>query len=103
MEAPQAAPKPLILAVDDDPAMRISLSFLLDIEGFEVRAYSTAGELLADSGVPAGHCLVIDYRLPDMNGFDLLTELRRRRMNQPALIITTYPNNSSRARNTHGS
>jgi two-component system, LuxR family, response regulator FixJ len=91
---------PLILVVDDDQAMRASLTFSLEAEGFRVRAYSAATELLADPAGRTGDCLVIDYRLPGMNGLDLLTELRRRRMSQPALIITTQPQRvvSERAR-----
>jgi two-component system response regulator FixJ len=91
---------PLILVVDDDQAMRASLTFSLRIEGFRVRTYAVAAELLADPDGRAGDCLIIDYRLPGMNGLDLLTEIRRRRMSQPALIITTQPHRavSERAR-----
>jgi two-component system response regulator FixJ len=100
MKAPETDLGPLILVVDDDQAMRASLTFSLKAEGFRVLAYSVATELLADPGSRAGDCLVIDYRLPGMNGLDLLTELRRRRMAQPALIITTQPQRavSERAR-----
>jgi two-component system response regulator FixJ len=86
-----------VLIVDDDPAVRSSLQFCLEIEGFLVRSYSSGPDLLNDQNVPQCGCLVIDYRLPNMNGLDLLSELRRRNVMLPAILITTDPNVSVRA------
>ena len=87
-----------VLIVDDDPAVRSSLQFCLEIEGFLVRTYSSGTDLLNDQSVPASGCLVIDYRLPIMNGLDLLSELRRRKIMLPAILVTTHPSISVRAR-----
>src|SRR5262245_55670939 len=86
-----------VLIVDDDPAVRSSLQFLLEIEGFVVKAYACGSDLLNDLSVPASGCLVIDYRLPSMNGLDLLSELRRRRIMLPAILVTTDPSSLVRA------
>lgn len=86
-----------VLIVDDDPAVRSSLQFFLEIEGFVVRAYACGSDLLNDLNVPESGCLVIDYRLPNMNGLDLLSELRRRRIKLPAILVTTDPSSSVRA------
>jgi len=86
-----------VLIVDDDPAVRSSLQFCLEIEGFLVRAYSSGSDLLNDPNLPQSGCLVIDYRLPSMNGLNLLSELRRRKINLPAILITTDPSMSVRA------
>ena len=86
-----------VLVVDDDPAVRSSLQFFLEVEGFVVRAYACGAELLNDLNVPESGCLVIDYRLPGMNGLDLLSELRRRRIKLPAILVTTDPSLSVRA------
>jgi two-component system, LuxR family, response regulator FixJ len=86
-----------VLIVDDDPAVRSSLQFCLEIEGFLVRSYSSGPDLLNDQNVPQCGCLVIDYRLPNMNGLDLLSELRRRKITLPAILITTDPSVSVRA------
>jgi two-component system, LuxR family, response regulator FixJ len=83
--------------VDDDPAVRSSLQFCLEVEGFLVRAYSSGSDLLNDQNVPQTGCLVIDYRLPNMNGLDLLSELRRRKIMLPAILVTTHPSASVRA------
>jgi len=86
-----------VLIVDDDPAVRSSLQFRLEIEGFPVRAYACASDLLNDLNIPEYGCLVIDYRLPGMNGLDLLSELRRRKITFPAILVTTHPSSAVRA------
>jgi FixJ family two-component response regulator len=86
-----------VLIVDDDPAVRSSLQFFLEIEGFVVRAYARGSDLLNDLNMPESGCLVIDYRLPSMNGLDLLSELRRRQVKLPAILVTTDPSISVRA------
>jgi FixJ family two-component response regulator len=86
-----------VLIVDDDPAVCSSLQFCLEVEGFLVRTYSSASELLNDQNVPQSGCLVIDYRLPRMNGLDLLAELRRRKVMLPAILVTTHPSMLVRA------
>ena len=87
---------PTIIVVDDDKAVRNSLKFSLQIEGFVVRIYAAARELLADPFVVTTGCLVVDYRLPEMNGLDLLAELRRRDVTLPAILITTHPSDAVR-------
>jgi two-component system response regulator FixJ len=86
-----------VLIVDDDPAVRSSLQFCLEIEGFLVRTYSSGSDLLNDQNVPQSGCLVIDYRLPSMNGLDLLSELRRRKVMLPAILVTSHPSMFVRA------
>jgi FixJ family two-component response regulator len=88
--------RPLVVIVDDDLAVCRSLAFLLATEGIAVRAYVSAAELLKE--VPHAACFVIDYKLPGMNGLELLAELRRRRVMAPAILITTHPSAAVRAR-----
>ena len=87
-----------VLIIDDDPAVRNSLKFALEVAGFSVRAYQTGAELLQDTDIPDDGCLVVDYKLPDMNGLDLLVALRRRKVELPAILITTHPNAAVRDR-----
>ena len=86
-----------VLIVDDDRAVRSSLQFCLEIEGFLVKGYSSGQELLNDANVPENGCLIIDYRMPVMNGLELLAELRRRNISLPAILVTSHPNASVRA------
>ena len=79
-----------VLIIEDDPAVRSSLKFALEVEGFLARAYQTGAELLKDTDIPEDGCLIVDYKLPDMNGLDLIVELRRRKIDLPAILITTH-------------
>jgi two-component system response regulator FixJ len=93
-----AAAKPTVLVIDDDPAVRNSLKFVLEIEGFSVRLYPTGAELLDEKDMPESGCLVADYHLPGMNGLDLLARLRERNIRLPAILITTHPSAAIRNR-----
>jgi FixJ family two-component response regulator len=86
-----ASTTPLILIVDDDAAVLNSLGFLLGAEGFKVRTLGDVGELLLDQGMPDPDCLILDYSMPVMNGFDVLRWLRERKVNAPAILITGRP------------
>jgi FixJ family two-component response regulator len=74
--------------VDDDPAVRSSLQFALEIEGFAVRTYESARDLLDDPDIPADACLIIDYNMPGMSGLEALAALRARNIEVPAILIT---------------
>jgi two-component system, LuxR family, response regulator FixJ len=93
-----AKTKPVILVIDDDTAVRNSLKFALEIEGFSVRVYPTGAELLDEKDMPESGCLVADYHLPGMNGLDLLVRLRERDIRWPAILITTHPSAAVRDR-----
>ncbi len=93
-----AGQTPTILVVEDDASLRQSLRFWLAVEGFAVRTYAQAGELLGVADLPERGCLVIDYYLPDMTGLDLITQLRNREVALPAILITTNPSTIVRRR-----
>lgn len=90
--------KAMVLVVDDDPAVRSALRFSLQVEGYSVRDYPDGTRLLNEADLPHDGCLVIDYKLPGMNGLDVLAELRHRRVGLPAILITTHPTEAVRAR-----
>ena len=88
----------LIVIVEDDRAVRDSLTFSLVVEGFAVRAFSDAQHFLAEPRLPDFDCLIVDQNMPGMNGLDLISELRARKVKTPALLITSHPNSSVRDR-----
>jgi len=98
-----SVPGRIVIVVDDDPAVRNSLQFSLEIEGYTVRCYASAAELLCLTELPCCHCLVVDQRLPGMNGLDLIAALRARQLAVPAILITSQPSAvlSERAARTH--
>ena len=73
-----AGSRPLVIVVDDDLAVRSSLQFSLEMEGFAVHTYADGRELLDGSNVAESSCLVIDHHLPGMTGLETLAKLRQR-------------------------
>jgi two-component system response regulator FixJ len=82
--------EPTVFVVDDDPAMRDSLRWLLQSEGLAVRTYVTAKEFLDAYSPEAPGCLVLDVCLPGMGGLALQHELKARQIPLPTIIITGY-------------
>lgn len=83
-----------IVVVEDDESVRRSLTLLLRARGFSVDVFRSGIELLASRRLPEADCLVIDYKMPNMNGLDLLRSLRDQGLNTPALMITGYFSNT---------
>ncbi|MDR6288152.1 MULTISPECIES: response regulator transcription factor [Inquilinus] len=81
-------PRPTILVVDDDSAVRLSLGFLLETASFPVRLFASGQELLAASPLPESGCILIDYDMPGLGGMELLLQLRQRRVALPRILIT---------------
>lgn len=80
-----------VLVVDDDPAVRNSLRFSLEIEGYRVRLFRSDKDVLDLDELPQSACLVIDYNLADSNGLDLIAAMRARGYRSPAILITSHP------------
>lgn len=81
---------PTVYVVDDDPAMRSSLRWLIESVGLIVRTCASAQEFLRTYQPTDPGCLVLDVRMPGMSGLDLQAELASRQIYIPILIITGY-------------
>jgi two-component system, LuxR family, response regulator FixJ len=84
---------PIVLVVDDDPAVRSSLKFSLELEGFTVRACGSAAELFRTEDLGSCDCFVIDQRMPNMMGIELIAKLRDRQILTPAILLVSTPPN----------
>src|SRR5690348_11302945 len=93
-----APPIPVIVVVDDDPAVSNSLKFSLELEGFAVRAYRSGVELLAAADFGDCSCFIIDQRMPGMSGMELIAALRERNVSTPAILMISQPNKVLSAR-----
>jgi two-component system response regulator FixJ len=82
--------KTVVHVVDDDAAMRDSMAFLLDVNGFKPRVYDSASALLAESPIDALSCVVSDIRMPGMNGIELVHELKSKGSTSPVILITGH-------------
>ncbi|WCR10635.1 response regulator transcription factor [Paracoccus stylophorae] len=79
-----------VFIVDDDEAIRISLSRALRMRGFDVRAFDSAASFLAaHDDLPPG-CLVLDYGMPGMNGLELQRQLNDRCSPLPIIFVTGH-------------
>jgi two-component system, LuxR family, response regulator FixJ len=90
--------KHVLLILEGDTAVRDSLKFSLEIEGFEVRTYAYPEQLLNDDSLPVPSCLIVHYHLPTMNGLDVVAKLRERQSSLPAILVTGRPNAHIRKR-----
>jgi len=82
--------EPLIYVVDDDAAVRDSLTLLLRAVGLTGQAYSSAAEFLQNYDPEQHGCLVADIRMPGMSGLDLQDELNRLGAHIPLIFITGH-------------
>ncbi|MGN6423674.1 MAG: response regulator FixJ [Asticcacaulis sp.] len=80
----------VIHIVDDEAPVRASLAFMLVSAGFTVKAHDSARAFLAASWKPDEVCLLTDLRMPDMDGLELLTEIRRRGIDAPSIVLTGH-------------
>lgn len=79
---------PLVWLLDDDKAIRDSLSMLLECEGFPVRVFETGAGLLEGLPDRPQGCLLLDLDMPGMDGFAVMAALRERGIQIPIIIIT---------------
>jgi FixJ family two-component response regulator len=80
----------LIYILDDDDDVRLSLSALLESLRFRVESFSRADDFLVALQSRAPNCVLLDLRMPGVNGLELLAILRQRQIKVPVLIITGH-------------
>ena len=75
---------------DDDEAVRDSMSALLDSYGFEQNIYASAIRFLGDVTPEFAGCLLLDIRMPEMDGLEVLQSLVTKGITLPVIIITGH-------------
>jgi FixJ family two-component response regulator len=88
----------IVSVVDDDESLRRSLKNLLGSVGFRVEAFASAEAFLQSIHQRRTGCLVLDLRLPGMNGLDLLRHLSDTGSNIPTVILTAHGDDEARQR-----
>jgi two-component system response regulator TtrR len=88
--APAVPVETLVYLVDDDEAVRDSLRWLLEGNGFNVRTYASAEAFLQAFDPAPFACLVLDVRMNGMSGIELHDELLRRGQDLPLIFMTGH-------------
>ncbi|MCW8828675.1 MAG: response regulator transcription factor [Gammaproteobacteria bacterium] len=79
-----------VFVIDDDEAVRDSLSWLVRSAGLQAETFASAALFLRDFGEDRPGCLVLDIRMPGMNGLELQSVLRERQFRLPIIIISGH-------------
>jgi FixJ family two-component response regulator len=89
---------PLIAIVDDDDHLRNSLDNLIRSTGFQAKGFSSAEAFLASNQADSTACLILDVRMPGMNGLELQGRIIAADWHIPIIFITSYEDDDVRVR-----
>jgi RNA polymerase sigma factor (sigma-70 family) len=81
---------PTIFLVDDDESVRKALSRLIRSAGYRIQEFSSAEEFLGYSAHATGSCLILDVRMPGLNGLELQERLAGEKLTLPIIFITGH-------------
>ena len=79
-----------VYLVEDDEAVRDSLQMVLESVGHKVVSYSRADTFLEDYSIDMAGCMVLDIRMPGMNGMELQRQLNTRNSILPIIFVTGH-------------
>jgi two-component system response regulator FixJ len=80
----------MVHIVDDDEAVRNALYFLMQSENIPAQTYTSAEGFMQKYIQSKPECLLLDVRMPGMNGLQLLNELKNRHIEMPVIFITGH-------------
>jgi len=83
-------PSAKVYVIDDDPAMRDSLDFLLGSAGFTVRLFDSAQIFLNELASLEAGCVVTDVRMPGVDGMELLRQVNSSPRKLPVIVMTGH-------------
>jgi FixJ family two-component response regulator len=89
---------PFIAIVDDDDALRNSLDNLIRSVGFRAQGFSSAEAFLSSNQSHETACLILDVRMPGMNGLELQRQIVAANWQIPIIFITSHEDDDARAR-----
>jgi FixJ family two-component response regulator len=93
---------PLIAVVDDDESVRESLSGLIRSVGFGAMVFASAEAFLSSNRLLDTDCLILDVRMPGMNGLELQRRLAASHKSIPVIFITAHDDEEARVRALNG-
>ena len=91
-------PKPLIAVVDDDSSLRESTQLLLRSAGYRAEVFASAREFLDSPRIDETACLMLDVRMPGMDGLELQRFLNEAQRQIPIIFITAHATENAEQR-----
>jgi len=91
-------PKPLISVVDDDSSLRESTQLLLRSAGYRAEVFASAREFLDSPRIDETACLMLDVRMPGMDGLELQRFLNEAQRQIPIIFITAHATENAEQR-----
>ncbi|MGI9288066.1 MAG: response regulator transcription factor [Pseudomonadales bacterium] len=79
-----------VFIVDDDAAVRDSLQMLVRSNNLAVRTYDSASSFLEEYSPEQSGCLVLDVRMPDINGLELQRILEKKHFKMPIIFVSGH-------------
>ena len=83
-------PQSVVHLVDDDDSVRRSVGFMLKTSGFQVRSYASGAELLKEAKALEPGCILLDIRMPGMDGLEVQQALNQAGVSLPVVIMTGH-------------
>jgi len=87
-----------LVLVEDDENVRRSMTMLLRARGFQIDAYRNGTEFLMMQGQHGGDCLLIDYKMPRIDGLEVMRRLRQLDDRTPGIMVTGFYSETLRNR-----
>jgi FixJ family two-component response regulator len=84
------SPKPLVFVIDDDASVRKGVARLLRSADYQNELFQTASDFLARPPHPGPSCVIVDVKMPGLNGIDLQDALIQRRREDQLIFITGH-------------
>ena len=94
----KAVKKALISILDDDASVRESTQFLIRSVGFRAEVFSSAGDFLNSDQIEETGCLILDVRMPGMDGLELQQQLAKEKRPIPIIFITAHADDNEEKR-----
>jgi two-component system, LuxR family, response regulator FixJ len=88
----------LVVVIDDDKSVRSSVKTLLRSAGYRVATFESAESFLSSGSAAETGCMILDIRMPGMDGLELQIRLNRGDSRPPIIFITGHDDGSLRER-----
>jgi FixJ family two-component response regulator len=87
---PEKPKRPTVYIVDDNPAVRDAVRWLVEQVGLSAKTFASAKDFLSSYGSDLYGCIVLDVRMPGMSGIELQEQLTRLSSSLPVIIVTGH-------------